>query len=73
MNDIGRMHEKNAPEDLIDKILNVVVAEILPGIDDPVQVSLHEVSYDVDIGIIGLGLGFEDVQQPDDVVVLKKF
>ena len=73
MNDVGRMHEKDAPEDLIDKILNVVIAEILPGIDDPVQVSLHKVSYDINIGIVSLGLGFEDVQQPDDVVVLKKF
>ena len=73
MNDVGRMHEKDTPEDLVDKILNMVVAEILPGIDNPVQVSLHKVSYDIDIGIVGLGLGFEDVQQPDDVVVLKKF
>ena len=73
VNDVGRMHEKDAPKDLIDKILNMVVAEILPGIDNPVQVSLHKVSYDVNIGIVGLGLWLEDVQQPDDVIMLKKF
>ena len=73
MNDVGRVHEEDAPEDLVYKILNVVVAEILPGVDDPVQIGLHEVGYDVDIGVVGLGLGLEDVQQPDDVVVLEEF
>ena len=37
------------------------------------QVSLHEVSDDVDIDIIGPRFRLHDVQQPDDVVMLEKF
>ena len=72
MNDTSRMHKKDPPEDLVDKILDMVVTELLPRIDDPVQIRLHQVSNDVNVSIVGSSLGFENVQQSDYVVVLKK-
>lgn len=73
MDDVGRMHKEKSSEYLIDKILDVIVGEVLPRINDSMEVSLHEVSDDVNIGVIGAGLRFENVQQSDDVIVLEKF
>jgi hypothetical protein len=73
MDDVSRMHEEKSSEYLIDKILDVIVGEFLPRINDSMEVSLHEVSDDVNIGVIGAGLRLENVQQSDDVIVLEKF
>ena len=73
MDDVSRMHEEKSSEYLIDKILDVIVGEFLPRINDSMEVSLHEVSDDVNIGVIGACLRLENVQQSDDVIVLEKF
>ena len=73
MDDVGRMHKEKSSEYLIDKILDVIVGEFLPRINDSMEVSLHEVSDNVNIGVIGAGLRLENVQQSDDVIVLEKF
>ncbi len=72
MDDVGWVHEEESSEDLIDEILDVVVAEFLSGIDDPMQIGFHEVSDDVDVIIVGACFWAKDVEQSDDVVVLEK-
>ena len=52
MDDAGGVHEEDAPEDLVDEILDMVVTELLPGVDNPMQVGLHKVSNDVNVGVI---------------------
>lgn len=66
------MHEQQSSQDLVDEVLDVVVAELLPGVYDSVQVGLHQLSYDVDVVVAGPSLGLEDVEQPHDVVVLEE-
>ena len=66
------MHKKYPPEDLVDKILDMVVTEFLPRVDDPVQICLHQVSNDVNVSIVRPSFRLENVQQSDYVVVLKK-
>ena len=56
MNNISGVHEKDAPEYLIDKILDVIVTELLPGVYDTMKICLHEVCYDVYIVVVGAGL-----------------
>lgn len=41
-------------------------------VDHSVKISLHQVSNDVNVLVIGLSLRFKDVEQPDDVDVLEK-
>jgi hypothetical protein len=66
---IGRVHVLEGLEDLVDEVLDVVYAERLLRVDDPVQVSLHEVAHNVDI-VEGCEAGrAQDVHDVDDVVV----
>ncbi len=67
------MHEEQPSQDLVYKVLNVLVTELLPGVDDPMEVGLHEFGDDVDVCVARLGLRLENIHQSDDVVVLKEF
>lgn len=71
MDDVGGVHEEESAQDLVDEVLHVVLAEFLAGVDDAVEVGLHEFGDDVDVVVAGAPLGPEHVQQPDDVVVLE--
>jgi hypothetical protein len=51
----------------------MIVRKILSRVNNPVQVSLHELGYDVDIIVAGSCLGFQYVDQADNVFVLKEF
>ena len=69
MDDVGGVHEEQSAQDLVDKVLDVVVAEFLAGVDDAVEVGLHEFGDDVDVVVAGAALRLQDVEQPHDVVV----
>ena len=58
---------------MIDEVLNMIVAEFLAGVDYPMQVSLHKFCDDVDVVVAGACLWSQDVEQSNDVVVLKEF
>ena len=49
MDDVRRVHEEHRPEDLVDKIVDMLLGELLLRVDDPMKVGLHELSNDVDI------------------------
>mmetsp|Transcript_84442 Transcript_84442/g.225631 ORF Transcript_84442/g.225631 Transcript_84442/m.225631 type:complete len:216 (-) Transcript_84442:51-698(-) len=49
VNHVGRVQVLQPAKDLVDEILEMLVAERLLGIDHPVQVGLHKVGDNVDI------------------------
>jgi hypothetical protein len=51
------MHIVQPFQHLIDEVSNMILAEILSGIDDSMQIGLHQFSYDVVIFVAALGLG----------------
>ncbi len=73
MDDVGRMHVQEASENLVDEILNVVVGQVLARVNDSVQVGLHQFGNYVNVSVACAGLGLEQVNQPYDILVLKKF
>lgn len=73
VDDIGRVHEQQTSENLIDEVLDVVVGQVLSRIDHSVQIGLHQLGYYVNIGVACTGFGFQQVNQPYDVLVLEKF
>lgn len=72
MNDISRMHEEKSSQNLIDKVLNVVVTQFLARIDDSMEVRLHQISDDVYVGVACSRFWLENVEEPNDIIVLEK-
>ena len=72
MEDVGGVHEEQPAQDLVDEVLDVLVAQLLPGVDHAVQVGLHQLRDDVDVLVAGARLGPQDVHEADDVVVLEE-
>lgn len=55
---------------LVDKILTVVIGQRLCP-DDPMKISLHEFLYEIDLAKVMDILWPEDVEDGDDVLVVK--
>lgn len=72
MDDVSRVHVEQSTEHLVDEVLDVVFGEILLAIDDAMQVGLHEFGDDVDVGVAGLALRLEQINQSDYVFVREK-
>lgn len=72
MDNVSRVHKKKSSKYLIDKVLNMVFTEVLPGIDDSMQICFHEICYDVNVGISRSRLRFKNVYQAYDVLMLEK-
>lgn len=73
MNDIGRMDIKHAPQNLVEKILNVLIGEILTGIYNSVQIRFHQVSKDVNVGKTGTSGRLSYLTDVDDVLMIEEF
>ena len=61
MNDISGVHEEDASEYLVDKILDMIVTELLPRVYDTMKICLHQICYDVYVVVVGAGLGLKDI------------
>lgn len=72
MDDIGGVHEQQSSEYLIHEVLYMLIAELLPRVDNSVQVGFHEVSDDVDVGVASPCLWPQDIHQSDEVIVFEK-
>jgi hypothetical protein len=72
MQNIGGVHEEKSPEDLVDEVLDMFITQFLSGVDDPMQISFHEFSDDVNVRISSLGLRAEDVDQSDDIIMFEE-
>lgn len=66
------MHKKQSSQDLVNEVLDVLIAELLTRVDDPMEISLHQVSDDVNVGIASPCFWPENVHQPDDIVVFEE-
>ena len=62
-----------ATQQLVHKVLDVVISQVLPRVDHSVHVSLHQVSDDVDVLVASLSRGPSNVDQGNDVIVVKEF
>lgn len=60
-------------EDLVDEVADVVFGEVLTGVDDAVQVGLHEFGEDVVVVVATAGFGELEVEDADDVLVFEVF
>ena len=43
------MHVKNPSQDLVDEVLDVLIRELLSGVDDSMHVCFHKVCDDVNV------------------------
>ena len=50
MQHVGRVDELDRPQHLIYEVLDVIEAQALLGVDDAVQIGLHQLADDVDAG-----------------------
>lgn len=86
MHNICRVHVKDTSDQLVSEILNMLIRKILRDIgyllptgafylsriDDSVQIGFHEVSNNVNIIISSLCFGLDDIDNADDVFVIKE-
>ena len=72
MNDIGTVDVQSASEKLVHEVLAVVICQVLAGVNDSVHVCLHQVGDDVDVLEALWGWWFLDINQTDNVLVVKE-
>lgn len=75
VDDIGRMHVFHSTQDLIEKVLHVINGQGLLGVDDPMEVGLHEICHNVHVTkIFHVSCeGRHHIHNRDDVLVMKMF
>ena len=61
MNDVGWVQVVAATQELMHKILHVLISEFLSGVDNSVHVSLHKLCDNVNIFIAWLSWGLEHI------------
>jgi len=59
-------------ENLVEEKLNVVVCELLVGLNDLSQISFHQLAYHIDFVETFTVLGFQNALNSQNVFVLKK-
>ena len=72
MNDVRGVHIVRADQDLEHEVLHVVVGQVLPGVDDSVHVSLHQISDDIDVFVASLGGWPGYFEKVNDVFVVEE-
>lgn len=73
MDDVGRVHIVATCQHLEHKVLQVIVRQVLPRVNDTVHVRLHQLSDDVDVFVTGGGRWLSNVDDLDDVLMVKEF
>ena len=53
MDDVGRVHVVAAGENLEHEILQMVVSQVLSGVNDAMHVGLHQLCDDVNVFVAG--------------------
>ena len=72
MNDVRGVHIVRADQDLEHEVLHMVVGQVLPGVDDSVHVSLHQICDDVDVFVASLGGWPGYFEKVNDVLVVEE-
>lgn len=73
MHDVGGVHVLEPSQNLVHEVLIVVGFKLLLGIYQLVQISLHELSYYVNVVVSSWTRWLLNVDKLDDIVVIKKF
>lgn len=73
MNHVGRVDVKQPTQSLVHEILNVLVGQLLLGVDHSMKIRFHQVCDDVDVFIILGVIRPLEVEQRNDVLVVKEF
>lgn len=73
MDDIGTVHKQKPSQNLIHEVLDVLIAEILSGVDNSMQICFHQLRYNVDVSVAGLGLWLQQIDHVNDILMLEKF
>ena len=67
------MDVEASSEELVHEILAMIIRQILPRVDNSMHICFHQVSDDVDIFITGGSWWFLNVNQTNNVLVIKEF
>ena len=67
------MDVETAAEELVHEVLEVIICEVLTGVDNTVHVSLHQVGDNIDILVTGLCRGLCHINECNDVLMVKEF
>ena len=70
MDDASRVDVEQAAQDLVDKVLHVLVCECLARADDLRQVGVHQVRHHVHVVKRVVRLGTDDVNQLEHLLLL---
>lgn len=73
MDHISRMHKEEASENLVHKVLYMFITQILPGINDTMEVCLHQLGYYIDVDVASPCFGFEQIHHVYDILMLEEF
>lgn len=72
MQHISWVHKEQSPQDLVNKVLDVLVTQLLPRVNHSMEVGFHQFSNDVNVRVSRPCLRLEDIHKANDVVVLKE-
>jgi len=72
VNDVGGLQKFQREEKLVNKCLNVIVGELLRGKDELVQVRIHVLEDEVQVGEGRVGAGVDAVEEGDHVGVVAR-
>ena len=72
MDDICGMDIETPTQQLIHEILEMIIGQVLPRIDDSVHIGLHQVSDDINVFIACRGWRLLHINQSNNVFVIKE-
>ena len=73
MDNIGAMDVEASSQELVHKILAMIVSEVLSRVNDSMHICFHEVSNDVDIFESCLSWWLLNIHQTNNVLMIKEF
>ena len=72
VDDVGRVHVVASCEDLEHEVLQVIVCQVLPRVDNSMHISLHQLRDNVDVFIARGCRWFGNIQDFDDVLMIEE-
>lgn len=73
MDNVRTVNVKTSSQQLIHEVLDMVICQILAGVDHTMHIRLHEVSDNIDIFVPSFTWGPGNINKSDDVFMFKKF
>lgn len=67
------MHEEQSTQNLVDKVLNMIITELLPRIDHSMKIGFHEISDDINVSVTCFCFRFKYIDDSNDIIVFEEF